>query len=115
MSATLQLASLLGNGQTVVDDDKAVMVRSLLEQYSRLGEEEKKIAESRASVRAIIVGLYADDSTELVVDNKVVATLKKEARTYVKVDSVKELFPIRDYPELYDETISEVLRVKKVS
>lgn len=115
MSAVLELQSLLGQSQTVVEDDKATMVKSLLEQYSRLGEEEKKIAESRASVRAILVGLYADNTTELVVDNKVVATLKSETRTYVKVDKVKALFAQAEYPELYEDTTTEVFRLKKVN
>lgn len=114
MSAVKELATLLNTSQTVVDDDKKTMVQSLLEQYARLGEEEKKIAESRASVRAILVGLYADNTTELVVDNQVVATFQKETRTYVKVDAVKELFAKAEYPELYEDSVAEVFRLKKV-
>lgn len=115
MSAVLELQSLLGSSQTVVGDDKASMVTSLLEQYRRLGEEEKKISESRASVRAILVGLYADNTTELVVDNKVVATLQKETKTYVNVDKVKGMFTKDEYPELYNTSTTEVFRLKKVN
>lgn len=115
MSAVLELASLLGTSQTVVGDDKASMVKSLLEQYKRLGEEEKKIAESRASVRAILVGLYAKDTTELVVDSQVVATLQKETKTYVNVDVVKGLFSKTEYPDLYNTSVTEVFRLKKVN
>jgi hypothetical protein len=115
MSAVLELQSLLGTSQTVVGDDKASMVTSLLEQYRRLGEEEKKIAESRASVRAILVGLYKADTTELVVDSRVVATLQKETKTYVNVDMVKDLFAKVDYPELYNTSVAEVFRLKKVN
>ena len=114
MSAVQELAALVGNPQTIIGDDKAVLVKSLIAQYARLGEEETKIAESRAAVRDLLVSMYAEGTTDLVIGDKVYATYKAEIRTYLKTDAVKKTFPQAEFPDLYEDTVSNVFRLKKV-
>lgn len=114
MSAVQELARLVGNPQTVIAEDKTVLVQSLIGQYERLGDEIKKIEESRAAVRDILVGMYDDGTTDLVIDNQVVATYKEETRTYLKTDTIKSTFPQSEFPDLYEDTVTNVFRLKKV-
>jgi hypothetical protein len=114
MSAVQELNKLLGNPQTVVSEDKTPLIKSLLQQYARLGVEEESIAKSRAEVRSILVGLFEEGSTELVIDSNVVATFKPEVRMYLNTDVIKNTFPHEEYGEFYEEKVSEVFRLKRV-
>jgi hypothetical protein len=49
------------------------MVKGLLKQYAQLGEEQKKIDESRAAVRELIANMFEEGTSELVVDTKKMA------------------------------------------
>jgi hypothetical protein len=86
----------------------------LLQQYARLGVEEESIAKSRAEVRSILVALFEEGSTELVIDSNVVATFKPEVRMYLNTDVIKKTFPHEEYGEFYEEKVSEVFRLKRV-
>jgi len=114
MSAVQELAALVGNPQTIIGDDKAVLVKSLIAQYARLGEEETKIAESRAAVRDLLVSMYAEGTTDLVIGEKVYATYKPEERTYLRTAAIKATFPQAEFPDLYENTVTNVFRLKKV-
>lgn len=113
MSAIVELKKLVGEPSTFVEDDKAPIVKAVLAQYVRLGEEEKRIAAERAEIRQILIDFYEPDTSDLVVDGVVLATYKAEPRTYIDTDQVRELFPQVEYPSLYNETVTFSLRVTK--
>lgn len=114
MSAVQELNRVLGNPQTIVSEDKTPLIKSLLAQYERLGVELESIEASRAEVRSILVSMFAEGSTQMVIDSNVVATYTPESRTYLKTDNIKKTFPQDQYAELYEEKVSNVFRLKRV-
>lgn len=89
------------------------MVKNLIKQYHSLGEEEKKIQESRAAVRELLVNMFEEGSGELVVGDKRMATLSKETRTLLNTGLIKKSFPQEKFSDFYVESESTVLRLTK--
>jgi|TARA_R110000744_G_scaffold236042_3_gene353612 hypothetical protein len=89
------------------------MVKGLLKQYAQLGEEQKKIDESRAAVRELIANMFEEGTSELVVDTKKMATLTKETRTLLNTELIKKNYPKDMFSDFYIESESSVLRLTK--
>ena len=89
------------------------MVKGLLKQYAQLGEEQKKIDESRAAVRELIANMFEEGTSELVVDTKKMATLTKETRTLLNTELIKNNYPKDMFSDFYIESESSVLRLTK--
>lgn len=113
MQQTIDINSIVANPQTIVPKAKASMVRNLLAQYAQLGEEEQKIQESRAAVREILVNLFEEGTSELVLDNKKMATLSKETRTLLNTELVKKNFPFEKFSDFYNQSTVTVLRLTR--
>ena len=103
----------VANPQTTVAPRKAAMVKSLIKQYQSLGEEEKKIQESRAAVRELLINMFEEGSSELVVGNKRMVTLAKETRTLLNTELIKKNFPQEKFSDFYVESVATVLRLTK--
>lgn len=103
----------VANPQTIVAPRKATMVKNLLKQYNALGEEEKKIQESRAAVRDLLVNMFEEGSSELVVGDKRMASLSKETRTLLNTEMIRRNFPKEKFESLYTTSEVSVLRLTK--
>lgn len=101
----------VANPQTVVPSNKASMVKNLLKQYHQLGEEGRKIEESRAAVREMLVNMFEEGTSELVVSNKKMATLSKEIRTLLNTELIKKNFPQEKFSDFYNQSEVTVLRL----
>lgn len=110
---TTVLNGVLANPQTTVPTKKASMVKSLLKQYAQLGEEQKKIEESRAAVRELLANMFEEGTSELVIGNKKMATLNKETRTLLNTELIKKNYPKDKFSDFYIESESTVLRLTK--
>lgn len=107
------ISELIANPQTIVPKSKASMVKNLLGQYRRLGEEEKSIQESRAAVRELLVKMFEEGSSELVIDGKPMATLSKETRVLLNTELIKSNFPQEKFSDFYVESSTSVLRLTR--
>jgi hypothetical protein len=89
------------------------MVKNLLAQYLQLGEEEKKIQESRAAVRDLLLSMFEEGSSELVVNGKKMATLSKETRVLLNTELIKRNFPQEKFSDFYVESSVSVFRLTR--
>lgn len=114
MSTAIQtLHDLVHEPVSVVPDDKASMVQSLIEQYRRLGQEADKIEESRVAIRNIIIGLYEAGTTDLLIGDKVVATYTPVTRHNLNTEALKAAFPESEYPHFYNVSTVYSLRIPR--
>jgi hypothetical protein len=107
------LNEVIANPQTIVSKGKAPMVKNLLAQYLQLGEEEKKIQESRAAVRDLLLSMFEEGSSELVVNGKKMATLSKETRVLLNTELIKRNFPQEKFSDFYVESSVSVFRLTR--
>lgn len=115
MTTTIEqpLSEVIANPQTIVSKGKAPMVKNLLAQYLQLGEEEKKIQESRAAVRDLLLSMFEEGSSELVVSGKKMATVSKETRTLLNTDLIKKNFPQEKFSDFYVTSTVSVFRLTR--
>lgn len=99
--------------QAVVPSSKSSMVKGLIKQYIQLGEEEAKIAESRAAVREMLLQMFKDGASELVIGKKTMAKLSKETRTILNTALIKKSFPQEKFSDFYLDNEVTVLRMTK--
>lgn len=107
------LSDIIANPQTVVSKGKASMVKNLLAQYAQLGEEEKKIQESRAAVRELLLSQFEEGSSELVVSGKKMATISQETRVLLNTELIKKNFPQEKFSDFYVESKVSVFRLTR--
>lgn len=113
MTVVERINQVVANPQTVVPGAKASMVKNLLKQYHQLGEEARKIEESRAAVREMLVNMFEEGTSEMIVSNKRMATLSKEIRTLLNTELIKSNFPREKFSDFYNDTEVTVLRLTR--
>ena len=82
--------------QVILDGEDEINIRSMLEEYGKLSEKEKKIAERKEDIKNAI-GLYAQDA-QYIVDsrgNKLASTSEIAARESISISDLKK------HPEIY--------------
>lgn len=110
---TQVINDVVANPQTIVPSKKASMTKNLLKQYHQLGEEAKKIEESRAAVRELLANMFEEGTSELVIGNKKMATLTKEIRVLLNTELIKKNFPQEKFSDFYVESESTVFRLTR--
>lgn len=98
---------------TVVPKGKASMVKNLIAQYRQLGEEELKIQQSRAAVRELLVKMFEEGTSEMVIGKSRVATFTKETRVLLNTDLIKKSFPQEKFSDFYVTSVASVFRLTR--
>lgn len=111
----MELNEVIANPQVTIPKAKSSMVKGLIAQYLQLGEEEAKIQESRAAVRDMLVKMFGESGSELVIDGKKMATLSKETRTLLNTELIKTNFPFEKFSDFYTQSTVSVFRLTKAA
>jgi len=113
MMTTQVITDIVTQPVTIVPKGKASMVKNLIAQYRQLGEEEQKIQQSRAAVRELLVKMFEEGTSEMVIGNSRVATFTKETRVLLNTDLIKNNFPYEKFSDFYVESEAKVFRLTR--
>lgn len=93
-----------------VEANDPILANELFAELSKIQEELKALKAREDEIKDIIRDAIGDKD-ELHIHGAKVASISRWRETAVVTDSVKELFPLLDYPELYKRTSKTRLNI----